>query len=92
MPKKVYLQGVLLHYFIQKKSATEAHRIIVDTYSDHASVRKKNADIVLDASKIKIMTLKIKNALAHKKNLKMKNWRHYFMKTHVRFQLNLQNH
>ena len=30
VPKKVYLQGILLHYFIQKKSAAEAHRILVE--------------------------------------------------------------
>ena len=36
MQKKVYLQGILLHYFIQKKSAAEAHRILVEAYSDHA--------------------------------------------------------
>ena len=36
MPKKVYLQRILLHYFIQKKSAAEAHRILVETYCDHS--------------------------------------------------------
>ena len=34
--KKVHLQGILLPKFIQKKSATEAHRILVETYSNHA--------------------------------------------------------
>ena len=33
--KKVYLRGILLHYFIQNKSAPEAHIILVETYSDH---------------------------------------------------------
>ena len=36
VPKKVYWQEILLHNFIQKKSAAEAHRILVETYSDHA--------------------------------------------------------
>ena len=35
MPNKVYLRGILLHYFIQNKSATEAHRILVETYGDN---------------------------------------------------------
>ena len=38
-PNKVYLRGILLHYFflfIQNKSADEAHRILVETYSDNA--------------------------------------------------------
>ncbi|XP_020295170.1 uncharacterized protein LOC109860481 [Pseudomyrmex gracilis] len=46
--------------------------------------RKQHAEIGLDASKIIILMLKIKNALAHRKSLKTKNWRHYFTKTHVR--------
>lgn len=36
MPSKEYLRGILLHYFIQKKSAAEAHRILVETYGEHA--------------------------------------------------------
>ncbi|KAG5323182.1 MOS1T transposase, partial [Pseudoatta argentina] len=36
VPNKVYLRGNLLHYFIQKKSAAEAHRILVQTYGDNA--------------------------------------------------------
>ncbi|KAG5307775.1 MOS1T transposase, partial [Pseudoatta argentina] len=36
VPYKVYLRGILLHYFIQKKSAAETHRILVQTYGDNA--------------------------------------------------------
>ncbi|KAG5316616.1 MOS1T transposase, partial [Pseudoatta argentina] len=36
VPNKVYLRGILLHYFIQKKSAAEAHSILVQTYGDNA--------------------------------------------------------
>ncbi|KAG5313024.1 MOS1T transposase, partial [Pseudoatta argentina] len=36
LPNKVYLRGILLHYFIQKKSPAEAHRILVQTYGDNA--------------------------------------------------------
>ncbi|KAG5314636.1 MOS1T transposase, partial [Pseudoatta argentina] len=36
VPIKVYLRGILLHYFIQKKSAAEAHRILVQTFGDNA--------------------------------------------------------
>ena len=35
VPSKVYLRGILLHYFIQNKSAAEAHRILVETYGDN---------------------------------------------------------
>ena len=36
VPNKVYLRGILLHYFIQNKSASEVHGILVETYSDNA--------------------------------------------------------
>lgn len=36
VPDKVFLRGVLLHYFNMNKSAAEAHRILVDVYSEHA--------------------------------------------------------
>ena len=36
VPNKVYLRGILLHYFIQNKSAAEAHRILVETYDENA--------------------------------------------------------
>ena len=73
---KVYLWGILLHYFTQNKSAAEAHRILVETYGDNALSdttcrdwfrRFKNNDL----------NLRIKNVLAHRKNLKTKNWRKY---------------
>ena len=35
-PTKQHLRRILLHYFIKKKSAAEAHRILVETYGDHA--------------------------------------------------------
>ena len=33
---KVYLWGILLHYYIQNKSVAETHRIFVETYGDNA--------------------------------------------------------
>ena len=36
VPEKVFLRGVLLHYFNMKKTATESHRILVEVYSEHA--------------------------------------------------------
>ena len=34
--QKVFLRGVLLHYFNMKKTATESHRILVEVYGEHA--------------------------------------------------------
>ena len=36
VPNNEYLRAILLHYFIQKKSAAEEHRILVETYKEHA--------------------------------------------------------
>ena len=34
--EKVFLRGVLLHYFNMKKTAAESHRILVEVYGEHA--------------------------------------------------------
>ena len=36
VPEKLFLRGVLLHYFNMKKTATESHRILVEVYGEHA--------------------------------------------------------
>ena len=36
VPEKVFLRGVLLHYFNMKKTAAESHRILVAVYGEHA--------------------------------------------------------
>lgn len=36
VPKKRHLREVLLHYFFLKKSAAEAHRLLVEAYNEHA--------------------------------------------------------
>ena len=36
VPGKVFLRGVLLHYFNMKKTAAESHRISVEVYVEHA--------------------------------------------------------
>ena len=36
VPEKVFLRGILLHYFNMKKTAAESHRILVLVYSEHA--------------------------------------------------------
>ena len=36
VPEKVFLRGVLVHYFNKKKTAAESHRILVEVYGEHA--------------------------------------------------------
>ena len=40
VPEKVFLRGVLLHYFNMKKTAAESHRILVQVYGEHALVER----------------------------------------------------
>ena len=35
VPEKVFLPGVLLHYFNMKKTAAESHCILVEVYGEH---------------------------------------------------------
>ena len=44
LPKKVYLQGILLPYLTEKKSATDAHRILVETYSNYVLLKTTYED------------------------------------------------
>ena len=36
VPEKVFLRGVLLHYFNMEKTAVKSHRILVEFYGEHA--------------------------------------------------------
>ena len=36
VPEKVFLWGVLLHYFNMKKTAAKSHRFLVEVYGEHA--------------------------------------------------------
>ena len=38
VPEKVFLRGVLLHYFNMKKTAAESHRILVEVYDEHVLI------------------------------------------------------
>ena len=52
MSNKVYLRGILLHYFIQNKYGTKAHIIPVDIYGIY---RIRHAETGFNASKIIIL-------------------------------------
>jgi len=76
--------GEFYCYSIQNKSVAEAHTILVETYSNHALSETtcrhwfrhfKNNDFDIEGKE---------GVLAHQKSLRTKDWRYYFMKTHVR--------
>ena len=73
VPNKVYLRGILLHYFIRNKSAAEAHRILAETYGNNALSDMTCRD-GFDASKIMILNLRIKKVLAHRKKIEDKEF------------------
>ena len=75
VPNKVYLRGIVLHYFIQNKSAVEAHRILIETYGDNALSDTTRRDWFRDCQLVD------KERSGAPKNLKTKNWRKYSMKT-----------
>ena len=73
--KESVLAGILLHYFIQKKSEAEAHWIHVKIYGNHA--------LSETGCRNWFRCLKI-NDFDVEDWCSEKVWRHYFMKTHVR--------
>ena len=40
VPEKVFLRGILLHYFNMKKTAAKSHRILVEVYGERALTKR----------------------------------------------------
>ncbi|KAG5305782.1 MOS1T transposase, partial [Pseudoatta argentina] len=66
VPNKVYLRGILLHYFIQKKSAAEAHRILVQTYGDNAL---SDTTCRITGDRYRLQLMRLSRALKEKRPL-----------------------
>ena len=89
VPEKVFLRGVLLHYFNMKKTAAESHRILVEVYGEHALAERtcqkwfarfKSGDFGLEDEE-----------RPGQNSLKMKNWKHYSMKIVPKHKISSQN-
>ena len=78
-----YLREILLHYFIQNKSAAEAHRILVETYGDNALLDMTCRDWFRHF-KNNAFKLEDKERCGAPKNVKTKNSRKYSTKTDLR--------
>ena len=74
VPNKVFLRGVLLHYFNMKKGAAESHRILVGVYVTmlYLSERVRSGFYGL---KVVTLTWKTKSVPDVQKSLKTQNWR-----------------
>ena len=84
VPINQHLREVMLRNVIQKKTAAETDRFLLQIYGEHFPSQNTCASIVLDGLKIMILMLVIKNALEHQKNLKAMNWKLYSVKIHVK--------
>jgi len=76
VPKKEFLQRILLHYFIQTKSIAETH-ILIETYGDHALSETTCRDWFKRSRNN--FNVEDKECSGVPKSMKIKNWRHYFM-------------
>ena len=83
---KEYLQGILLHYFIQNKSAADAHRILVETYGNHILSETTYRDC-FRRFKNNDFDVEDKERSGTPKKFEDKE-----LETYVRRKLNLQNH
>ena len=76
VPNKVYLRGILLHYFIQKKFYEFLLRLMVAMLC-----QIRHAETGFDASNIMVLNVRIKIVLEHRKNFETEDLRKYSMKT-----------
>ena len=88
-PNKCHLQELLIYFFNLKKSATEAHRLLVEAYGDAALSERSCREF----QKFKNdLTSKTKNVAEGRKCMKMRNWKHYWMKIRAKRKKNLHLH
>ena len=79
MPEKVFLRGVLLHYFNMKKTAAESHRILVEVYCEHA-LAERTCQKWFARFKSGYFVLEDEERPRQPKSLEMNNWKHYSIK------------
>ena len=75
VPNNVYLGGILLHTLF-KTNLQLKHKEFLLRLMVTILCQIRHAETGFDASKIMIFNLRIKNAVAHRKNLKTKNGGH----------------
>ena len=90
VPEKVFLPGVLLHYFNMKKNAAESHRILVEVHGEHA-LAQRTCQKWFARFKSGDFGLEDEERPGQPKSLKMKNWKHYSMKIVANHKKSSQN-
>ena len=90
VPEKVFLRGVLLHYFNMKKTAAESHRILVEVYGEHA-LAERTCQKWFARFNSGDFGLEDEERPGQPKSLKIKNWKHYSMKIVAKHKKSSQN-
>ena len=89
-PNKRHLRELLIYFFDLKKSAAEAHRLLVEAYDD-AALSERSCEWFKSLKTVKL-TSKTKNVAEGRKCTKTRNWKHYWMKIRAKRKKNLHLH
>jgi len=73
-PNKRHLRELLIYFFNLKKSAAEAHRLLVESYGDAALSERS---VVSGFKRMVNLTSKTKNVAEGRKCTKTRDWKHY---------------
>ena len=89
-PNKRHLRELLIYFFNLKKSAAEAHRLLVEVYD--AALSERSCREWFQSLRTMNLTSKTKNVAEDRKCTKTRNWKHYWMKIRAKRKKNLHLH
>ena len=90
-PNKRHLQELLIYFFNLKKSAAEAHRLLVKAYGD-AALSERSCREWFQKFKNGEFDVETKNVAEGRKCTKTRNWKYYWMKIRAKRKKNLHLH
>ena len=91
-PNKRHLRELLIYFFNLKKSAAEAHRLLVEAYDDTALSERSCREWFQKFKNGEFDVSKTKNVAESRKCTKTRNWKHYWMKIRAKRKKNLHLH
>ena len=86
-PNKRYLRELLTYFFNLKKSAAEAHRLLVEAYGDAALSERSCREWFQKNGEFDV-----EDKERSGKCTKTRNWKHYWMKIRAKRKKNLHLH
>ena len=90
-PNSRHLREVLIFCFNMKKSAAEAHRMLLNTYGE-ATISERTCREWFQRFKNGDFDVEDRHSMEERRFLKMQNWRHYLSKTRVKIKKNWHDH